>query len=151
MVIVMILLVVVTAASGAVFKPGAWYEGLDKPVWTPPNWVFPVVWTTLYVMIVISGWLVWREAGWGLAFVLWLLQLIPNFLWSFLFFGLRRMDLALIDTVILWCLVAGFIAAAWPISVWAAILFVPYLLWVTLAALLNLTVWRMNPHAAASP
>ena len=150
MIAVMILLVVLTAASGSIFKPGVWYDGLRKPVWTPPKLVFPVVWTVLYVMIVIAGWLVWRQAGWSLALLLWTVQLIPNALWSFLFFGRRRMDLALLDVIVLWCLVAGFILAAWPISIWASVLFVPYLIWLSMAAALNLTVLRMNPSMAAS-
>ncbi len=150
MVFVLILLVIVTAASGAYYKPGEWYETLEKPSWTPPDWAFPVVWTTLYVMIVIAGWLVWREAGLGLAMILWFAQLVLNFLWSMLFFGRRRMDLAFVDAVALWVLVAAFIVAAWPISTWASVLFVPYLVWVTLAAVLNLSVWRLNPHVTAA-
>ena len=150
MIYVLVLLVVATAMSGAVFKPGAWYETLEKPGWTPPNWAFPVVWTTLYVMIAIAGWLVWRQAGFSLALVLWFLQLAVNALWSALFFGMRRMDLALIDALVLWLLVAAFILVASPLSVWASVLFLPYLAWVTVAALLNRAVMRLNPETVAS-
>ena len=147
--VVLILLVVATAASGAVFKPGAWYESLDKPAWTPPKIAFPIVWTSLYVLIAFAGWLVWREAGFGLALLLWLMQLAANALWSALFFGLHRMALALADAIAMWLLVAAFIVVAWPISAVAAILFVPYLIWLSLAVALNWSILTRNPAAGA--
>jgi translocator protein len=146
--LVFVLLCVATAASGAIFKPGAWYEALAKPSWTPPNWLFPVVWTLLYIMIAIAGWLVWRMSGFGAAMFFWGLQLVLNGAWSWLFFGQRRMDLAMVDVALLWASIAIFILLAWPVSIWAGLLFVPYLVWVSIAAMLNLTVWRMNPQAA---
>lgn len=142
------VLCVATASTGAVFQPGAWYEALAKPAWTPPNWAFPVVWTALYIMIALAGWLVWRETGLSAAIVFWGLQLVLNGAWSWLFFGRRRMDLAMIDVSLLWASIAIFILLAWPVSIWAGLLFVPYLVWVSIAAMLNLTVWRMNPQAA---
>lgn len=149
MIFLLIALVIATGASGAIFKPGEWYETLDKPNWTPPDWAFPVVWMALYIMITIAGWLVWREAGFGVVFVLWLLQLFANALWSALFFGMRRMDLAQIDVAALWLLIAAFIVAALPVSVWASVLFLPYLLWVSIAGVLNWSVWQRNRSAAA--
>lgn len=141
-------LVVATALSGVFFTPGAWYEGLRKPGWTPPNWLFGPVWSILYVMIAIAGWLVWRADPTGPAVWLWGLQLALNFLWSGLFFGLRRMDLAFVDLALMWLTIAAFIIVASSVSATAALLFVPYLIWVTIAGALNLTVWRMNPNAA---
>jgi len=141
------VLVFLTAMSGAVFKPGPWYETLRKPAWTPPKWAFPTVWTILYIMIGYAGWDIWTKAGWSLAMGIWILQLILNACWSWLFFGLKRMDLALVDVGILWVAIACFMAAAWPISPLAALLFVPYLLWVTAAGLLNLSVLRLNAAA----
>ena len=146
--LVFVVLCVATASSGAIFQPGTWYEALAKPVWTPPNWLFPVVWTILYIMIALAGWLVWRAAGFGGAILLWGLQLVLNGAWSWLFFGQRRMDLAMIDVALLWLSIATFILLALPVSLWAGLLFVPYLVWVSIAAMLNLTVWRMNPQAA---
>ncbi|MFN3549169.1 MAG: TspO/MBR family protein [Mesorhizobium sp.] len=146
--LVFVVFCVATASTGAIFQPGAWYEALAKPSWTPPNWAFPVVWTALYIMIALAGWLVWRQVGFGGAIVFWGLQLVLNGAWSWLFFGRRRMDLALIDVSLLWLSIAAFILLAWPVSVWAGLLFLPYLVWVSIAAMLNLTVWRMNPHAA---
>jgi tryptophan-rich sensory protein len=142
---VFIGVVFLAAASGAVFKPGPWYEELQKPSWTPPNWAFPVVWTLLYIMIAYAGWSVWSKVGWSLPIVLWALQIVLNAAWSWLFFGLRRMDLALVDVGLLWLAIAGFIVTAWPVSPIAALLFVPYLAWVTTAGLLNRAVQQLNP------
>lgn len=143
------VLVIVTASSGAIFKPGDWYDGLRKPGWTPPDWVFPVVWSILYLAIAAAGWLVWREAGLGLPLVLWGAQLVFNAAWSWLFFGLHRMDLAFTDVIGLWLSIVGFIVVAFPVSPVAAGLFIPYLVWVTTAAALNKRVLDLNPDAAA--
>ncbi len=146
-----IALCVLVASSGAVFKPGAWYAGLTKPIWVPPNWVFPVGWSVLYVMIAVSGWLVWREVGLRgapLVFALYAVQLALNAGWSAVFFGLRRMGAALGELVLLWLSIAGLIAAFAPISATAAWLLGPYLLWVSFAGALNLAVWRLNMSPA---
>lgn len=145
--IVFVIIVLAAASSGAIFKPGAWYDGLRKPNWTPPKWAFPVVWTILYLFIGYAGWLVWAEAGWALPLVLWGIQMIANALWSFFFFGIRRMDLALVDVGILWLSIALFILAAWPVAPLASLLFVPYLVWVSAAAMLNHSVRSLNPGA----
>lgn len=134
------------AASGAVFRPGAWYEGLAKPAWTPPNRAFPVIWTALYLMNAVSGWLVWQAAGTAAALALGVygLSLVINASWSAVFFGLRRMGFGLAIVVLLWLSVLAVAALFWPFSALAGALQLPYLLWVTLAAALNLTVLRMN-------
>lgn len=131
-------------ATGAIFSPGDWYRSLDKPSWTPPNWLFPVAWTTLYIFIGYAGWLIWNTQGVGLAMGLWAAQLVFNGAWSWLFFGLKRMDLALVDVSALWVAIAAFILAAWPVSQLAALLFVPYLIWVTIAGALNYRMITMN-------
>ncbi len=143
-----VLAVIVVASTGAIFKPGAWYTTLAKPSWTPPNWAFPVVWSILYLFMAIAGGLVWQQAGWSWALVFWIAQLLLNGAWSWLFFGLRRIDLALGDVTLLWLCIAAFILFAWPLSSTAAILFLPYLAWVSIAAALNLTVLRLNPAAS---
>jgi benzodiazapine receptor len=145
---VFVILVVVAASSGIFFQPGDWYESLRKPRWTPPNWLFGPVWSVLYVMIAIAGWLVWKQAPGSGAMWFWGLQLFVNATWSGVFFGMRRMDLAFYDIGLLWLLVAGFIVTALPISTVAALLFVPYLIWVSIAGALNWTVWRMNAAEA---
>lgn len=145
--LVFVALVIATASTGFLFQPGPWYEKLRKPAWTPPNWLFGPVWSVLYIMIAVSGWLVWRAEGAGVPILLWAVQLVLNGLWSYLFFGIRRMDIALVDAVLMWLAVAAFIVVAFPVSQTAALLFIPYLVWVTVAAALNATVWRMNPQA----
>lgn len=130
------------ASTGGVFRPGAWYAALRKPPWTPPNWAFPVVWSILFCAIAVSGWLVWEAAGaaaWP-AIAVFAAHLVVNAAWSWLFFGLRRLDLAMADVALLWAMIAALIALFAPISALAALLLAPYLLWVSIAALLN---WRM--------
>jgi tryptophan-rich sensory protein len=134
------------ASSGALFRPGAWYEALRKPSWTPPNWAFPVVWSILYVTIALSGWLVWSAAGataWP-ALALFAAQLVLNAGWSALFFGARRLDWAMAEVAALWASIAAVIAAFAPHSQAAALLLAPYLAWVTVAAFLNYRLLRLN-------
>jgi tryptophan-rich sensory protein len=134
--------------SGAVFKPGAWYEGLAKPPWRPPNWLFGPAWALLFLMIATAGWLVWGRAGFAgasLALSIYGVQLLLNAAWSGFFFGMRRMDLALADLCLLWLSILGCIITFWPIDERSAWLMVPYLAWVSFAGVLNWTMWRMNP------
>lgn len=137
------------ASTGALFRPGAWYDRLDKPAWTPPDWLFPVAWTVLYLMIALAPWLVWRRAGLAgaaLPLAVWAVQLALNAAWSWLFFGLRRMDWAFAEVLALWLAIAAMIALFWPISPAAGLMMVPYLLWVSFAAALNFAVWQRNRH-----
>lgn len=145
---VFFILVLLAASSGAIYKPDDWYVSLAKPRWTPRDWVFPLVWSVLYIFIAIAGWLVWTEAGIGPALFFWGAQWVFNSAWSWLFFGRRRMDQGFYDICLLWLSAAGFIVAAWPVSQTASWLFVPYLAWISTAGLLNLTVWRLNPSEA---
>jgi tryptophan-rich sensory protein len=123
-----VLAVVAAAAFGAAFKPGDWYVGLAKPAWTPPNWLFAPVWTTLYIMIAIAGWTAWRRSGTGLLFAVWVVALMLNAAWSWLFFGRQWIGLALIDIAALWCAIAAFTLLAWRPAPAASLLFAPYLL-----------------------
>ncbi len=140
--------VFLTALSGAIFSPGKWYLTLDKPSWQPPSWLFGPVWTVLYIMIAVSGWLVWQERaahGMAIPMTVFGVQLVLNFLWSALFFGAKRMDWALIEVALLWLSIVATIAVFYPISATAAYLLVPYLAWVSFAAFLNFTMLRLNP------
>jgi translocator protein len=141
---------VLVAMSGAVFKPGDWYESLDRPDWRPPNWAFPVVWTLLYAMIAAAGWLAWREAGgFGgapVAFLLYAAQLALNAAWSWLFFGRKRPDLALMEMAALWLAILANALAFHAVTPLAGWLLVPYLAWVTVAFALNLSILRRNPQ-----
>lgn len=138
------VLVVVASQFGTTFQPGAWYQGLAKPSFTPPNAVFPVAWTILYVMIALAGYFAWKTEGFGAALGVWVAQLFLNAAWSYLMFGRHEIGLALVDLGLLWFSIAAFIALTWNSSRLAALLFVPYLLWVSFAALLNFEVWRLN-------
>jgi len=142
---VFIALVGCAALAGAQFEPGSWYAQLAKPAWTPPNALFAPVWSVLYLAIAIAGWLVWRAArGFNAVLQIWGLQLVLNMLWSWLFFGLHRPLLALLDIVLLLLSIIAFIATARRRSVVASWLFVPYLAWVAFAAALNVAIVRLN-------
>ncbi len=124
-----------------------WYAGLAKPGWNPPNWVFGPVWSALYLSMAVAAWLVWRQAGWaGAARPLGLFgaQLVLNVLWSILFFGLHRPDLAFGEILILWAFILATLVLFWRWSKAAGLLLVPYLAWVTFASVLNFAVWRLN-------
>jgi benzodiazapine receptor len=139
-----ILLVLAAASTGGQFMPGAWYASLNKPTWTPPNWLFPVAWTILYLMIAVAGWLAWKAGGIGPAVVIWGAGLILNALWSYLMFGRQDISAALIDVSALWIATAAFIWATWDMEPRAAYVFLPYLAWVSFAGALNFAVWRLN-------
>lgn len=144
MLVAFVALVAGAASFGAMFRPGTWYAALAKPSWTPPNAVFGPVWTVLYLLIAIAGWLVWRTGRGRVAFAIWAVGLALNAVWSWLFFGRQAVGPALIDIVLLWCAIAGFMWAARKVSPMASLLFLPYLLWVSYATALNLAIWRLN-------
>ncbi len=125
-----------------------WYATLNKPSFSPPNWLFAPVWTTLYLLMGVAAYLVWRE---GLkksevqrALLYFVFQLICNFLWSFLFFYLRSPLLAFADIVLLWILIVLTMIKFYKISKPAAYLLIPYLLWVSFASILNLFIIILN-------
>ncbi len=132
------------AAVGARFKPGTWYAGLRKPAWNPPSWLFAPVWTLLYAMMAVAAWLVWRETGLSREIGLFVLQLVLNALWSWLFFGLHRPGLALADVLALWLAILATHVAFDHVRPLAGWLLLPYLAWVTFAAALNAALWRLN-------
>lgn len=147
--------VLISFAAGAIgsqYTPGSWYAALAKPVWTPPGAVFAPVWTMLYLMMGVAAWLVWRRrgvAGAGAALAAFLAQLILNALWSYLFFGLHRIGLAMIDIAALWALILVIAVLFWREDRRAGALMVPYLAWVGFAACLNFAIWRLNAGAAS--
>lgn len=132
------------ASTGRLFPAGPWYASLEKPPLTPPGWTFGVVWTVLYAMIALAGWLLWVHARRSLAMRLWLVQLVLNAAWTWLFFGLQRPGVALVEIVVLWCVIAATIVAAWHKQRAAAWLFVPYAAWVAFATYLNAGFWALN-------
>ena len=138
----------VTAAVGAVASVDAasFYAQLSKPSWAPPAWVFGPVWTVLYGLMGIAAWLVWRSPGpKRAALTLFGAQLVANALWSWLFFAWHRGALAAVEILVLLALIVAMIVAFWRISRVAALLMLPYLLWVGFASLLTWAVWQSNP------
>jgi benzodiazapine receptor len=131
-------------AIGYLARPGAWYAGLRKPRFNPPNWVFGPAWTILYVLIAIAGWRIYAAAGGGTAMAVWIAALALNFLWSPVFFGLRRPAVALVVVLALLAAIAVFVVLTWPIDRAASVLFLPYLAWVAFATILNAAVVRLN-------
>lgn len=141
------LLCFAAAASGALFMPGAWYASIHKPAWNPPSWLFGPVWTTLYLMMATAAWLVWRRGGFAAQRrpLGWFLgQLALNAAWTPIFFGLHWMGVALVEMLLLWGGILMTIKAFRPVSRPAAWLLVPYLAWVSFAAVLNFTLWQLN-------
>jgi len=122
-----------------------WYEGLAKPHWTPPNWLFAPVWTTLYVTMAVAAWLVWRRSSLKtVPMQLFLGQLLLNVAWSAIFFKFRSPGFAFLEIVALWCailLTAIAFGRTVPLAGW---LMIPYLGWVSYAAALNFAIWRLN-------
>lgn len=138
-------IVFAVSLSGVMFPPGTWYQGLQKPAFTPPGWLFGPVWSTLYVMIAVAGWLVWQRAGSKPALTFWVVQILLNASWSWMMFGRHQIGAAMLILCLLWLAIVGFIVKAWPISRIASGLFIPYLAWVTFAGALNFAIWRLNP------
>lgn len=127
-----------------------WYPRLEKPGFTPPNWLFGPAWLVLYVMMGVASWRVWLvgwdEAGVAIALGVYAVHLVFNALWSILFFGVRRPDWALIEVAGLWLSV---VASAWlfgRVDTTAGLLMVPYIAWVSFAAALNAAIVRLNPQ-----
>lgn len=135
------------AGTGAFVTTGGWYAALAKPAWNPPAWLFGPVWTALYAMMATAAWLVWREGGWRARrreLSLYLLQWVLNALWTPLFFGLRRPDWAFAEILLLAAALLAALLAFRKIRPLAALLLVPYALWVLFAAALNFAIWRLN-------
>ena len=146
-------LLVSFAASGigaaASIRAASFYGALAQPSWAPPSSVFGPVWTALFAMMGIAAWLVWREGGFRsrqTALTLFVVQLLVNALWSWLFFAWRLGAFAFVDIVLLWILVLATLLSFWRARPVAGALLVPYLLWVSFAAGLNYSVWQLNPQ-----
>ena len=136
------VVVFLAAAVGSLFLPGIWYDGLIKPWWTPPDWVFPAAWTPLYLAIAVAGAWAWRETGAGFARIAWVVQLILNVSWTVVMFGAHEIAAALVVICIL--LITILASMLLTSSNGARLLFVPYLAWVSFSATLNYEIWRLN-------
>lgn len=133
------------AATGMFFQTGAWYAALAKPSFTPPSIAFPIVWTTLYVLMALAAARVAPLPGAQYALALWALQIALNTLWTPVFFGLHRMWAGLAIIVLLWLVIAAMIVVFWRLDRLAGALLVPYLAWITVAGSLTVGLIRLNP------
>jgi benzodiazapine receptor len=140
--------IAVATLGGFLTDIGPWYQNLTKPSWQPPDWAFGPAWTTIFTLCVVSAVSVWRAVpdgaprAWIVA--LFVLNGFLNVLWSTLFFALKRPDWALMEVGLLWLAIALPMVLFWRLSKTASLCLLPYLLWVSFAAFLNLTVVRLN-------
>jgi benzodiazapine receptor len=144
-----ILCLAVSGGGGAITATSVdtWYQALEKPPFNPPDWLFAPVWTALYGLMGIAAWRIWRLRSFEAtrtAFAVFGVQLCLNLAWSFLFFGLQRIDLALLEIVILLIAIITNTIVFWRIERLAGLLFVPYAFWVTYATILNASLWLLN-------
>jgi benzodiazapine receptor len=147
---VSVLLTFAAAGVGALasVEAATFYEQLIRPAWAPPAWLFGPVWTFLYALMAVAAWLVWRAhgvAGARAALAVFLAQLAANALWSWLFFAWQQGALAFAEVLLLWGLIVVTVVAFWRLNVVAAVLLLPYLVWVTFASALTFVVWQLNP------
>lgn len=143
-----VILVVVGAVAARATDTGPWYRNLNKPRWNPPDWMFPVVWTTIYALIILSVGRVWNQSG-DVDKPMLLLVIASNFvlnmIWSVLFFALKKPLLALFEIVLLWLSIVAMIAIFTSIDAFSGLLLIPYLSWVSVASLLNFRIITLNP------
>jgi len=144
--LVFITIAFIPSVSGVVVQTGEWYALLVKPPLNPPGWIFGPVWTALYLLIGISGWLAWegKREGKGIAFTIFCAQLVLNALWTVFFFGLHQPLVAFADLVLLWIFILLNIIVFWKIRPLAGFLLLPYLAWVSFAGYLNFALWLLN-------
>ncbi|CAI8865103.1 MULTISPECIES: tryptophan-rich sensory protein TspO [Pseudomonas syringae group] len=132
------------AATGIIFKPGAWYESLQKPAFTPPNWAFPVAWTTIYLLLAWAGYRLTLLPGSETVLALWAAQIALNTLWTPVFFGANRVTAAMVILALLWIVVATMIVMALQLDIITGLILFPYLVWLSVAAALNFSILRHN-------
>lgn len=136
------------AATGSVFLPGAWYQSLKKPDWTPPKKAFPIVWTALYVISAIAATRIALSENPAPGLALWSLQIALNTLWTPIFFGAKRMAGGMVVIALLWLVLAATTVVFLQTDLLAGLLMIPYLGWISLASALNWRIWRDNRDSA---
>lgn len=150
--------ILVAVAGGVLTTTGPWYRELRRPSWNPPDWAFGPVWTTIFTLTAFSGVMAWNAdaspAARSVLVAAYIVNGILNIAWSGLFFRMRRPDWAFVEVIFLWLSIAALIAVTARVSTLGALLLLPYLAWVGVAAYLNLTIVRLNPpfaRAEAAP
>lgn len=137
-----------TAALFTETGEGSWYRSIAKPSWNPPGWLFAPVWTSLYILMGIAFYLIWKsraaEREKKTAMTLWIAQLVLNFFWTIIFFNQHQIGWALVEIIALWLLIVLTILAFARINKPSAWLLVPYISWVSFAAYLTYTIWQLN-------
>lgn len=132
------------ATTGIIFKPGEWYQALQKPRFTPPNWAFPVAWTTIYLLLAWVGYRLTLMPDGQTVLALWSAQIALNTLWTPVFFGAHRLFAGLLIIALLWIVVAAMVFLALRLDVITGLILFPYLAWLTVAAALNFSILRLN-------
>jgi len=147
---VFIVLCFSAAGLGSIFTNNslkAWYPTIKKPSWNPPNKIFGPVWSVLYLMMAVAGWMVWErlpQKGFSVPMAFFFVQLVLNTLWSVIFFGFQRPGWAFVEVALLWGFIALTMISFWSVYWVAGVLFLPYFLWVSFASVLNYAIWRLN-------
>ena len=143
------LCLLVSGLGGAITSNtvDTWYQGINKPSFNPPDWVFAPIWITLYVLMGIAAWRIWRKSSPKkivIPLAVFSIQLALNLIWSFLFFGIQRIDLALFEIVTLLIVIIANTVLFWRVDRLAGIFLIPYIAWVTYAMILNASIWILN-------
>lgn len=144
-----LLCLLVSALGGAITSNSVdtWYQEINKPSFNPPDWVFAPIWIALYMLMGIAAWRIWRKSRPKLittSLTVFYAQLVLNLIWSYLFFGMQRIDLALFEIVILLIVIIANTILFWRLDRQAGICFLPYIAWVTYAMILNASIWILN-------
>jgi benzodiazapine receptor len=144
--VVFLLAVALAAVAGSLAATGsaAEYLSLERPSWAPPQQLFGPVWTALYIMIGVAGWLTWTAGRWSPALTAWVVQLVLNAAWTPLFFAAGRYGLAFAEICLMWVAIVVTVVLMWPVKRLAALLMLPYLAWVSYAGALNFAIWQLN-------
>ncbi|WP_122430518.1 tryptophan-rich sensory protein TspO [Pseudomonas viridiflava] len=132
------------ASTGIIFQPGQWYESLKKPSFTPPNWLFPVAWTTIYLLLAWAGYRLSLIPGSQEVLALWAAQIALNTLWTPVFFGAHKLLAGMVIITLLWLVVAAMLVMALRLDVITGLMLFPYLVWLCVAAALNFSILRNN-------
>ncbi|MEB0045291.1 MULTISPECIES: tryptophan-rich sensory protein TspO [unclassified Pseudomonas] len=141
---IFLLACVAAASTGILFKPGPWYDALVKPSFTPPNWLFPVAWSIIYLLLAWAGYRLTLLPGSQMVLALWAAQIALNTLWTPVFFSAHRLFAGMVILTLLWLVVAAMVVMAFQLDVITGLILLPYLAWLCVAGALNFSILRNN-------